>query len=296
MGDPTTNNDAAAKITESNRLTQSELKGLGQGILDAFDRYCKENNLTYWLSYGTLLGAARHQGYIPWDDDIDLMMPLEDYRKFIELYQKDIILPAPFRLASASAGGVDHHIWFPKIYDTRTVCHQNYLEDTIGTEQGAWIDILPIVGAADSAQREGTMGKFKQLMDDIEQCTFKPESCEGFLRGLKRDLVRASKRRHGHRALLLEYENLMLEQHDLAGSPLCYDPSYPHVEYLTSWFADTIEMEFEGKKYPAPRAFDEILTACYGAWRELPPEDERIPHVCEVTWLISPADRPSIAQ
>lgn len=59
-------------------------------ILIEFDRVCRKNGLTYWIDFGTLLGAVRHKGFIPWDDDIDLSMPVDDYNRFIELGQKEL--------------------------------------------------------------------------------------------------------------------------------------------------------------------------------------------------------------
>ena len=58
-------------------------------ILQAFDAFAKAHGLTYWIDYGTLLGAARHKGFIPWDDDIDLVMPIEEYQKLIAIFKEN---------------------------------------------------------------------------------------------------------------------------------------------------------------------------------------------------------------
>ncbi|KAA4960354.1 LicD family protein, partial [Bacteroides fragilis] len=68
------------------RLDYSQLKVIQLNILKDVDAFCRENNITYYLTYGTLLGAVRHQGYIPWDDDIDIAMPRKDYEKFLSNY------------------------------------------------------------------------------------------------------------------------------------------------------------------------------------------------------------------
>ena len=67
------------------KITLEESKRLQLDILDAFDAFCQKNELRYMLAYGTLLGAVRHKGFIPWDDDIDLYMPIEDYRKMADI-------------------------------------------------------------------------------------------------------------------------------------------------------------------------------------------------------------------
>ena len=71
------------------KITLEESKRLQLDILDAFDAFCQKNELRYMLAYGTLLGAVRHKGFIPWDDDIDLYMPIEDYRKMADILQSE---------------------------------------------------------------------------------------------------------------------------------------------------------------------------------------------------------------
>ena len=68
-------------------LNNKEIKKIELNILLHFDSFCKEHNLRYYLSGGTLLGAVRHKGFIPWDDDIDVCMPRPDYEKMINIYQ-----------------------------------------------------------------------------------------------------------------------------------------------------------------------------------------------------------------
>ena len=78
-------------------------KEVAHRILQAFDTFAKAHDLTYWIGYGTLLGAARHKGFIPWDDDIDLVMPIEEYQKLIAIFKESPdVLPLPYRAAPAS--------------------------------------------------------------------------------------------------------------------------------------------------------------------------------------------------
>lgn len=70
------------------RLTTEEFKSLTLDMMDHFAHFCEENSLRYVIDYGTLLGAVRHKGFIPWDDDIDVTMPREDYRRFLNMVNK----------------------------------------------------------------------------------------------------------------------------------------------------------------------------------------------------------------
>ena len=70
-----------------NELTLDELKGIEFDILKHFDAFCKEHNIRYYLAYGTLLGAIRYKKFIPWDDDVDVLVPREDYERLLKIYK-----------------------------------------------------------------------------------------------------------------------------------------------------------------------------------------------------------------
>ena len=82
-------------------LSIEEVKKVELNLLLDFDKYCKQNNLRYYLCYGTLIGAVRHKGFIPWDDDIDVIMPREDYEKLMALHGEG---EGRYRLFSSSIG------------------------------------------------------------------------------------------------------------------------------------------------------------------------------------------------
>ncbi len=116
-----------------------EIKEIELKILIEFDRLCKENNLTYYLAFGTLLGAARHGGFIPWDDDIDVMMPRDDYERllvgFNEWSQSDC-----YELKVYSDG---YSIYpFAKMVNNRTVVTENFTRCEF--KIGVWMDIFPL--------------------------------------------------------------------------------------------------------------------------------------------------------
>ena len=115
-----------------------ELKRIQIGILKHLDAFCKENNLTYFMCGGTLLGAVRHKGFIPWDDDIDIMMKREDYDKLIALYPKND--NSNFKLFSYE---LDKSFPYPfaKMDDCRTIFEEE-INDSY--KIGVNIDIFPI--------------------------------------------------------------------------------------------------------------------------------------------------------
>ena len=108
-------------------------------VMDEVDRICRENNLQYYLIGGTLLGAVRHEGFIPWDDDLDIAMPREDYETFLAISPS--ALPSHLKIGTARYD-VNYHRLFSKVYNvnTRFVEHVGEKE----TNMGIFVDIFPL--------------------------------------------------------------------------------------------------------------------------------------------------------
>lgn len=264
---------------DKRKLALEDIKKRSVDLLAVFDEYCIENGLTYWISYGTLIGAARHAGFIPWDDDVDLMMPLEDYKRLLHLVNVEgVSLPAPYRIASTSIPypSSPHHIWFPKIYDMSTRCKWgDGFREGANLEMGVWLDIFPLVGAEPTGTLPSSAVKFEEYQRKAESCLFDAEGKKNALRALPARLW-------GYEHWNQAYENLLLQQREMAGSEFVFDTTYPKVVYKTDWFEDTLRLPFEDIELPAPVRFDEVLSAYYGDWRALPPEKERVvAHACD---------------
>ena len=128
------------------QLTLEEVKQVELEILLVFDRVCRENGLKYSMCAGTLLGAVRHQGFIPWDDDIDLCMPRPDYEKLIRLSREGKLFPEYLKLACFEEGTLDSP--YMKIMDTRTrIREENYTQQDV---KSLWIDVFPVDGLPDT--------------------------------------------------------------------------------------------------------------------------------------------------
>ena len=120
------------------KIEQNEFREIQMCILDEIQRICKENNLKYSLAYGTLLGAVRHKGYIPWDDDIDICLLREDYEKLIAVL-KDKNAPGHKEWLTLVDDTCDGYFYpFAKAYDNRTAVK---MERHKG-EMGIWVDIF----------------------------------------------------------------------------------------------------------------------------------------------------------
>lgn len=120
------------------KVEEQAYKAIVMELLERFVDFCQENQLTYYLAYGTCLGAVRHKGMIPWDDDIDVSMPRPDYNRMLEIARKREL---PFCvLAQENTPGYPQY--FAKVSDRNTVLTSMYMEDIDGL--GAFVDVFPM--------------------------------------------------------------------------------------------------------------------------------------------------------
>lgn len=256
-------------------LTIDEIKQTELSILDYIDSVCKQHNIRYYLAYGTLLGAIRHKGFIPWDDDIDIYMLREDYDRFIKLLSVEN--ESHFSLLSIYNDS-DYFYEFAKVVDNRTGIKADNLKAI--RNEGVWVDIFPL----DDAPKYLRM--FKWLINIIVACR-----------------------------ILSVYESFPYEKRSWVFYPMWFlsrllgsgfflklsdrivksGKSNDYVGYMCSmgvskyffsklWCDDTVLVDFEGKKYPAFKHFDDYLKYQYGNYMQLPPEEKRVSHPMKAYW------------
>ena len=145
------------KITDIHELRQIQM-----GILDEVHQYCEAHGLRYFLSSGTLIGAVRHKGYIPWDDDIDIYMPRKDYEQFLREFKGS----EQFKLLNP-AKEPHYYYTFAKVVDLRTRMVE---DETEGFEIGVFMDIFPVDYVTDNLQERERVFKLKKLLYKIRRC------------------------------------------------------------------------------------------------------------------------------
>ena len=256
------------------KIELSELKRIQIEILDSIVHFCEENNLRYYLAYGTLLGAVRHQGYIPWDDDIDIHMPRPDYEWFIANYKNNIYSIIDNSLDAA------YTLPFAKVHDTRTLFHETlYLKNTYGI----FIDIFPLDSIKDVQQAKVAV-KWRRLLNAKRAILGKGR---GFFKNVA---MLATK------IFLLPFsmKDIILKIHKISkrydyGDTMYICSMYSQLAYKEIFpkeiFDGFVMLPFEGKMYRAPKGYEEYLRTNYNDYMQLPPkEKQKSTHTAIVYW------------
>lgn len=267
-------------------ITVSESRDIMLNLLRDVADFCDANNLVYYLAYGTLIGAIRHKGFIPWDDDIDIMMPRPDYEKFIELYHKigRFGISSPF---------IDKGCFFfySKVYDDRTLKYEAGIDYNRYTPLGIDIDIFPLDGVPEETLRNKYIKDYLKLIryGNLLRRARAPRSNSTSIKGriaaftinpicrfigkdffIKRIIDIATKYKYQS----CDRVHVAFPMHENVGE-----------QYEKRLFNNRIKMKFENDEYWIPEGYDEILTSYYGDYMQLPPIQERVTHhVNKICW------------
>jgi lipopolysaccharide cholinephosphotransferase len=250
-------------------LRKAQLKMLD--MLIAVDKICKDNNLKYWIDAGTLLGAVRHGGFIPWDDDLDICMPREDYNNLLSLLDKE--LPKDFAVESVENNFHNKMPWLRILYMKDFECTLKS-----GTKHiGLCMDVFPM----DLMDVSVPDKPFTKLFTKVVRQTRR--NSKKNLRNFAAGLLNAS----NPSSIWLKY----LSTQNRNSKDLKYGYGVetgfcsPKYLYDKSFVFPLSEIEYEGLKFSCPNDYHNYLTVEYGNYMELPPVEERVPHVLELKYI-----------
>jgi lipopolysaccharide cholinephosphotransferase len=253
----------------SSVLSIAELRGVQLELLTAFDRLCRRHLLTYYLAYGTLLGAVRHGGYIPWDDDIDVMMPREDYDRLHEVFEA----AAPAHLTLGSPGTrTDWPFPYAKVGHDRTHLYEP-LEDPLPLSVN--IDVFPLDLVASNRLVRGVQsGALRLLRWAVELRYIAAARGGGWHHPVAIAVGKPLLRLVPVPILVGAFTRAAQIGHasgDKVGVRVgSFDWSVP-----AHHLGNPSELRFENLRLLGPAEPASVLTAMYGDFRQLPPEQER---------------------
>ena len=253
------------------RLQQEEL-----GILREVARVCADLGLTWFMDSGSCLGAVRHGGFIPWDDDIDVALPLEDYRTFCE--KAPALLSDAYGLHTYAQTENYPPLW-AKVYKKGTRFMSEQMAEA-GFEQGIFVDVFAFARLDShprTARRQRRRAARWQRVSYL-RCFSRPKLPDG----LPLRPVFAWGCRVAHRVARALFSRSFVErrfEHNLAsgdGAGLWYDPFYPQYgTFATQTLFPPVKMGFAGEAFPVPRDAPAYLAEMYGDYLALPPEHKR---------------------
>ena len=257
-------------------LTQEEqkiLKKLELDILLAVDNICRKHNIVYWLGYGTLLGSVRHQGFIPWDDDMDICIPRKDYNKFRNICMSEL---PEFYFYQSHRTDKNYYYLFDKIRIKGTVFKESCMANS-DINHGVYIDIFPI----DYLPGDIINGNIQYYMVRIIRAIINSRFLDLKTRkGIKRVIATIIRFVFSHTSMdkLWEQAEKIASKHsnDKQFKMGCFMSPYGKKDFFESdLLKKLIEMEFEGYKFYVPKEYDKILSRIYGDYMTLPPVDKR---------------------
>ncbi len=265
------------------KLSLKEIQECSLKELVVFDKYCTDRKIHYSLAAGTLIGAVRHKGFIPWDDDVDIFMNREDYDKFLQSLPESGYIDVNYKVLIPDHDE-DYFYPFTKIVDVRTIVYEKNIKRKYA--KGVWLDVFPIDGCAencDDAEHECLRRK-KLVINYLYYYTrfsgINPKKlCQRIyvlfinlcLKWRKDKIKNKLKKASGNAKSSYV-------------SPLCWAMNSKEA-YPREHMSDYIRLEFEGHMFSCYKEYDKILKHRYGNYMQIPPDNQRISHESEAYYI-----------
>ena len=256
-------------------MSLKDVQAISLDIMKSFDHFCVTNKLNYSMGFGTLLGAVRHRGFIPWDDDIDIVMLRADYEKFCKAW----IDTNDYKLFNYERGNM--FAACSRLCDMR----RTYVKTAMPlfTEHtGVWIDIFPLDYVEDD---HNTFLNRNHLIKEAHLAVFKKRnamtSWNDYVSGPKSALKWAAKKIIHYKNImkLVKHQVMLCKYFSLPSNRVCClsFPTYLDRDYTSVHiFDDYEELPFEDTVFLAMKGYDEYLRSLYGDYMQMPPKEKQI--------------------
>ncbi len=261
-------------------LTIRENQQAVAAVMAQIHNLCEQLHLKYYLTFGTLIGAIRHQGFIPWDDDLDIMMPRKDYELLLDYFHTNEEALAPLKLFT-NRNNPAYPYMIARICDCRYVIETDNEKDC---GMGAFVDIYPMDGVGNTLDE--CAAKMRKSSPYASLCFLSTRlRCEkGNTKSKLRLLIKLPAflvaKLVGKRYFMRKLESFAQQCDPNSQYIACvvWEPEGLKGVFPKTWFVDTVDVPFEGYTFKAPKEYDKILRQIYGDYMQLPPEEDRIAH------------------
>ena len=260
------------------KMTTRDIQLVSLDILKDVHAFCVANDIKYTLFSGTLIGAIRHKGFIPWDDDLDIALPRPEYEKFIRSYQSK----KGFKLFAREIQGNDVKIAYARVCDIE----RTFVDDSVfmwtNQKKGVWIDVFPLDGA--KATYEDAVLQTEKIYSVWKK------SCEirrSFAPFKSKKTINEKFRLLYQKILNIRYPRSIWDEHIRLSKELSFDDSQMYSNfswlgfkmreyYKTSAFQNYVLVPFEDAEFYVMQGYDGALRAKYGDYMTPPPVDKQV--------------------
>lgn len=254
-------------------ISLDELKTIQLDLLQKTVDFCEKNGLRYFLCGGTLIGAIRHKGYIPWDDDIDIAMPRPDYDRFVKTFNRS---GNYYHVVNLDTNH-DYAYSYAKVYDNRTILKELHYLGEIGVN----IDLFPADGVKDEAQIRKIM-RLHKILHSKRANYYKRTISKKIINTFGKLLLLPFS---AHQiATWIDNEARKYPFGSLPMAGVIANSTGPGEMVDKSVYDSYIYVDFEGRKYRAPIGYDTWLRSVYGDYMQLPPIEDRVTHHTFEAW------------
>ena len=253
------------------QLNEEEIKEIELGVMDYIHNLCEKENINYSLAYGTLLGAVRHKGYIPWDDDIDISLKRDEYDK---LYQAVLRDNDPIYKVASWENDARYPYPFYRVYDARTVYENNYIENDI--DLGICVDVFPFDYYADVNKEMVKLDTYRRLsVYTLYGIHSKSAGLKNIVRYLLVLVFRLTRVKTWNKKMNL----LSMQAKDSDSIDYLMENKRTYTKFEKTLLDKVMDSPFEDRIYKIPEASHQILSAIYGDdFMEIPPVEKRVKH------------------
>ena len=253
------------------KLDESEIKAIELGVMDYIHNLCQKKNINYSLAYGTLLGAVRHKGFIPWDDDVDIALKREEYDKLYQAILQDD--DAIYKVVSFE-NDARYPYPFYRVYDVRTVYDNNYIENDI--ELGICVDVFPFDYYKDVNTEMVKLDTYRRLsVYTLYGVHNKNAQLKNILRYAMVLVFRLTRVKNWNKKM----NDLAMQAKEGDYIDYLMENKTRSTKFDKSLLDNVIDSSFEDRVYKIPESYAQILTAIYGDdFMEIPPVEKQVQH------------------
>ena len=257
------------------RIPSDEVKKIELDILKHIKKVCDENSIRYTLLFGTLIGAVRHHGFIPWDDDIDIGVPMPDYLKLMDILKDDGKYLLKYDMKDK-----DYTYFHAKLTDRRTIAKEKNKPPK--PEIGIWVDIFPISSIPENIDTKTYLDALDQANKNVSLSigsywVYDPSALKKIIKFFVKSPKAIYHKLKGEKYWKeLRRKLYVIEPYESAKRVGVVPTIYGEKSiYPAELFKDYYSMKFEDDEFSVIAEYDKYLRMCYGDYMQLPPVEKR---------------------